>query len=128
MAMVAVVEDGEEMDAPTVQSPDLVMESWQHVHHWMSEDIEARKVVAADRFFKRQLLHHAFSAWVENTDFVPSLVSQSSDNDTLVEPEGASNAATDSSDSGHADLVLPDLSWSSDEDQDAKIARLQKEI
>ena len=33
----------------------MVMESWQHVHHWMSEDIEARKVVAADRFFKRQL-------------------------------------------------------------------------
>ena len=48
--------------------PPLVMEAWQCVHHWMSEVIEARKVVAADRFFKRHLLHHAFSAWGENTD------------------------------------------------------------
>ena len=36
--------------------PPLVMEAWQCVHHWMSEVIEARKVVAADRFFKRQLV------------------------------------------------------------------------
>ena len=97
-------------------------------YNYKSEE-DARKVVAADGFFERQLLHHAFSAWVENTDFVPSLVSgTNSEDDALVEPEGASNATTDSSDSGHADLVLPDLSWSSDEDQDAKIARLQKEI
>ena len=97
--------------------PPLVMEAWQCVHHWMSEVIEARKVVAADRFFKRHLLHHAFSVWVENTDFVPSLVSgTNSEVDALVEPEGASDDdTTDSSDSGHAD-------------QDAKIARLQKII
>ena len=36
-------------------STTVVMESWQHVPHWMPEDIEARKVVAADLFFKRQL-------------------------------------------------------------------------
>ena len=96
--------------------PPLVMEAWQCVHHWMSEVIEARKVVAADRFFKRHLLHHAFSVWVENTDSLPSLVSgTNSEDDALVEPEGASDDTTDSSDSGHAD-------------QDAKIARLQKII